>query len=120
MKGIPPWVTYTVLRLLAIAVPLLILLLVVPFEYWPISVIAAVIIGLCLSYLFLGAQRAAVSRDIYERRHSKRPTTVDDDAEDAEIDRQVPEDDETSEPGSERESRTEADAIQQPNDSGQL
>lgn len=109
MKGVPPWVTYTALRLLAIVVPLVILLLVVPFEYWPVSVIAAVLIGLCLSYIFLGKQRAAVSRDLYERRQQRRRPAADDDVEDAELDA-----------ASEGVRGTEADAVQKPDDPGQL
>jgi hypothetical protein len=111
VKGIPSWVTYTVLRLLAIAVPLVILLLVVPFEYWPVSVIAAVLIGLCISYIFLSRQRAAVSRELYESRHRKRTAAVDDDAEDAEIDAAA---------ASERERGSEADAVQKSDDPRQL
>jgi len=113
VKGIPPWITYTVLRLLAIIVPLVILLLVVPFQFWPVSVVAAVIIGLCLSYLFLGKQRAAVAHSMSERRGKRRPATSDDDAEDAEIDR------EAGTP-SEGERGAEADAVQKTDDSGQL
>jgi hypothetical protein len=112
VKGIPPWVTYSVLRLLAIVVPLVILLVFVPFEYWPVSVIAAVLIGLCLSYIFLGKQRADVSRELYERRHRKRAATADDYAEDAEID--------AAEGSSEPEGRAQADAVQKSDDSGQL
>jgi len=112
VKRLPPWLTYTVLRLLAIAVPLAILLLIVPFEFWPVSVVAAVIIGLCLSYLLLGKQRDAVARELQQRR-GKRQRTSDDDFEDAEVDR------EATTP-SEGEGRAEADAVEQSDDSGQL
>ena len=85
MKGIPSWVTYTVLRLLVFVVPLAILLLL-GVEAW-ISVVAAALIGLCLSYILLRRPRDAVSRDLYEVRHrEKAPVSVDDEAEDSAID----------------------------------
>ncbi|MGJ4845751.1 MULTISPECIES: DUF4229 domain-containing protein [unclassified Leifsonia] len=85
MKRIPSWVTYTVLRLLLFAIPLAILL-VLRIEWW-IAVIAAALIGLCLSYIFLSKPRNAVSSDLYAARHRDKPaTTVDDDAEDAVVD----------------------------------
>jgi hypothetical protein len=86
VKRFPAWVTYTVLRLLLIAVPLAILLIVVPFQYWVFSTIAAVIIGFCLSYLLLSKQRAAVSTELYERRARGRVATADDEVEDAVVD----------------------------------
>jgi len=85
VKRIPSWVTYTVLRLLLFAIPLAILL-VLRIEWW-IAVIAAALIGLCLSYIFLSKPRNAVSSDLYAARHRDKPaTTVDDDAEDAVVD----------------------------------
>lgn len=88
MKRIPSWVTYTVLRLLLFAIPLAILL-VLRIDWW-IAVIAAALIGLCLSYIFLSKPRNAVSTDLYAARHRDKPaTTVDDDAEDAVVDASV-------------------------------
>ncbi|MFJ8896313.1 DUF4229 domain-containing protein [Leifsonia sp. NPDC102414] len=85
MKRIPSWVTYSVLRLLLFAIPLAILL-VLRIDWW-IAVIAAALIGLCLSYIFLSKPRNAVSTDLYAARHRDKPaTTVDDDAEDAVVD----------------------------------
>ena len=85
MKGIPSWVTYTVLRLLLFAIPLAILL-VLRIDWW-IAVIAAALIGLCLSYIILRKPRDAVARDLYAARHRDTPvTTIDDDTEDAAID----------------------------------
>lgn len=85
MKGIPSWVTYSVLRLLLFAVPLAIML-VLRIDWW-IAVIAAALIGLCLSYVVLRKPRDAVARDLYAARHRSAPaTTVDDDSEDAAID----------------------------------
>ncbi|QJA00519.1 DUF4229 domain-containing protein [Leifsonia sp. PS1209] len=73
------------LRLLLFAIPLAILL-VLRIEWW-IAVIAAALIGLCLSYIFLSKPRNAVSSDLYAARHRDKPaTTVDDDAEDAVVD----------------------------------
>ncbi|GAA1448135.1 DUF4229 domain-containing protein [Leifsonia poae] len=85
MKGIPSWITYSVLRLLLFVVPLVILL-VLRIEAW-IAVVAAALIGLCLSYIFLRKSRNAVATDLYAARHRDKPaTTVDDDVEDAAID----------------------------------
>ena len=85
MKGIPSWVTYSVLRLLLFAVPLAIML-ILRIDWW-IAVIAAALIGLCLSYVALRKPRDAVARDLYAARHRTAPaTTVDDDSEDAAID----------------------------------
>ncbi|MDN4613678.1 DUF4229 domain-containing protein [Leifsonia sp. F6_8S_P_1B] len=85
MKRIPSWLTYTVLRLLVFAVPLAILLLV--GLVWWLAVIAAALIGLCLSYIFLSRPRNAVSSDLYAARHRETPAPSEDaDAEDAAID----------------------------------
>lgn len=85
MKRIPSWITYTVLRLLVFAIPLVVLLaLGLP---WWIAVVAAALVGLCLSYIFLSRSRNAVSTDLYRARHRDKPaTTVDDDVEDAAVD----------------------------------
>ncbi|WP_345763348.1 DUF4229 domain-containing protein [Diaminobutyricibacter sp. McL0608] len=100
MKGIPSWVTYTVLRLLVFIVPLAILLLL-GVEAW-ISVVAAALIGLCLSYILLRRPRDAVSRDLYEVRHrEKAPVSVDDEAEDSAID-SVADTADRAEPGSDQ------------------
>jgi ABC-type nickel/cobalt efflux system permease component RcnA len=85
VKGIPSWVTYSVLRLILFAVPLAILL-ILRIDWW-IAVIAAALIGLCLSYILLRKPRDAVARDLYAVRHRNTPaTTADDDSEDAAID----------------------------------
>ena len=69
MKAIPPWLTYTVLRLAVFAVPLVVLLLL-NFPWW-ISCLVAALIGLCLSYLLLVKQRRAVAADLYEIRQGR-------------------------------------------------
>ncbi|MGO4594654.1 DUF4229 domain-containing protein [Leifsonia sp. 2TAF2] len=85
MKRIPSWITYTVLRLLVFAVPLAILLLL--GLVWWLAVIAAALIGLCLSYIFLSRPRNAVSSELYAVRHREKPVrSEDDDAEDAALD----------------------------------
>ena len=84
MKRIPSWITYSVLRLLVFAVPLVILLLL--GIVWWLAVIAAALIGLCLSYIFLSRPRNAVSSDLYAVRHRDKPArTEDDDVEDAAV-----------------------------------
>lgn len=84
MKRIPSWLTYTVLRLVLFAVPLAILLLL--GIVWYASVIAAALIGLCLSYILLAKQRHAVASDLYAARHRDTPAPSADDAEDEAID----------------------------------
>jgi Protein of unknown function (DUF4229) len=85
VKGIPSWVTYTVLRLVVFAVPLVILLLL-NVQPW-IAVVAAALIGLCLSYVLLRRPREAVARDLYAVRHREKPLVSDDDAaEDSAVD----------------------------------
>ncbi|GIT81413.1 hypothetical protein LLS1_30820 [Leifsonia sp. LS1] len=76
---------YTVLRLLVFAIPLAVLLLL--GIVWWASVIAAALIGLCLSYIFLSKPRNAVSTELYEVRHREKPLpSVDDEVEDAAVD----------------------------------
>ncbi len=85
MKGIPSWVTYTVLRLLLFVVPLVVLLLL-HVDAW-IAVVAAALVGLCLSYILLRRPREAVARDLYEVRHRDKPSvSADDEAEDSAVD----------------------------------
>jgi hypothetical protein len=85
VKRIPSWITYTVLRLLVFAVPLAILLLL--GVVWWFSVIAAALIGLCLSYIFLTRPRNAVSSELYAVRHRTTPSRSEDDqVEDAAVD----------------------------------
>lgn len=84
MKRIPSWITYTVLRLLVFVVPLVILLLL--GIVWWASVIAAALIGLCLSYIFLSRPRDAVSSELYAVRHRDKPVASPDDDEDAALD----------------------------------
>lgn len=89
MKRVPAWLTYTVLRLLFVAVPLVVLLLVLPISLWIVSVVAAVAIGFCLSYLLLRGPREQVASQLAkagkrERRVAK--PGADDLAEDAAVD----------------------------------
>lgn len=99
--------TYTALRLLLIAVPLVILLLLqVP---WWLAAIIAAIVGLCLSYLLLGARRDAVSTEIYAARSRKARVVADDDVEDAVVDA-----------ASEPEREAEEKPVSESGDSGQL
>jgi hypothetical protein len=91
VKRIPSWITYTVLRLLVFAVPLVVLLLL--GVVWWLAVIAAALIGLCLSYIFLSRPRNAVSSDLYAVRHRDKPARSEDDAvEDAAVENATVED----------------------------
>ena len=80
----PVWVTYTVLRLLFFAVPLVAVYLV--GGNIVIAAAAAAIIGVCLSVILLHRQRAAVAADLEARltaRRANRTVPTDEDVEDA-------------------------------------
>ena len=79
---LPPLLVYTVLRLLAFAVPLAIMWLFFPIfrEYWWLAALFAALIGMSISLLFLRAPLSNASREIYEKRNR---TNTDEDAEDA-------------------------------------
>ena len=85
MKKLPAWLVYTVLRLLVVVVPLAILLILFGSRYWPIWVIASVIIGFTLSYIFLGRYRQAMAEQLASGRTRTKTTKGDDADEDAEI-----------------------------------
>jgi hypothetical protein len=89
VKRIPAWLSYTVLRLLFIAVPLVVLLLLLPADLWIVSAVASVVIGFCLSYLLLRGPRQAVADQLASARKRERTEakpTVDDEVEDAVVD----------------------------------
>ena len=70
MKFVAPWLFYSVMRVLMFAVPLAILL---SLGLWPwASAVIAALLGLCLSYLFLGRSRESVARDLYRARHPEK------------------------------------------------
>lgn len=72
MSKIPNWLVFTIVRLLLVAVPFVIML-VLGIDGWLAAVIATVI-GLSLSYIFLAKRRNKISTAIYERR--QRPKDV--------------------------------------------
>jgi hypothetical protein len=48
--------------------------------------VIAALLGVCLSYLFLGKSRESVARELYQARHpNKEPLNIDADAEDRAI-----------------------------------
>lgn len=81
----PPWLRYTLLRLLFIAVPLAVLLIAFGKQYWVVWVVASVVVGFALSYIFLKGPRQAMSEEIVAIRTRKPVAKGDDAAEDAEI-----------------------------------
>lgn len=86
VKALPPIIAYTVLRLLLFVLPFVALLLLQ--VTWWIALVAASVIGLCLSYIMLAKPRHAVAQDIYDRRHREVPlVNEDDEVEDAFVDR---------------------------------
>ncbi|PPL14627.1 DUF4229 domain-containing protein [Microterricola pindariensis] len=79
------WITFTVVRLLAFFVPLIVLLFI-QVNPWIATVLAAVI-GLCVSFIFFRKPRESVARELYEVRHAeKAPVREDDEVEDAVLD----------------------------------
>lgn len=56
-------------------------LMAVGFVPWLAAIVAAVI-GLCVSYLFLGRSREAMSTELYENRRADRAVASDEEAED--------------------------------------
>lgn len=79
----PAWLTYSVLRLILVVIPLVVFLAL--GVYWLISVAAAVLVGLLLSYVLLRGPRERMSRQIAEYRDSgeRASESLDDDEEDA-------------------------------------
>ncbi|WP_353827923.1 DUF4229 domain-containing protein [Agromyces sp. SYSU T0242] len=86
MNALPAWLRYTLLRVLLFVAPLAILLIagVTPW----ISVLVAALFGFSASLIFLRRQREELASDLYAARHrAQAPATIDDEAEDAAIDR---------------------------------
>lgn len=78
------WVWFTLMRLAAFAVPLIIMLWLGMIP-WLAAVLAA-IIGLCVSYIFFAKTRNELSASLYEKRAAKNiPADKDAEAEDAEV-----------------------------------
>ena len=79
-----PWVLYSVVRVLVVAVAFTALMLI--GIVWWLSAILAAVIGLCISYIFFGKLRDAVALDIAERRARRPEDHVDAVAEDEVLD----------------------------------
>lgn len=87
MKRLPPWLTYTLLRVLAIVVPLVLLVLLFGYRNWLYATIAAVLIGWAISIIFLRRQRDAMSGEVWEiRSRGRQPAKGDEAAEDDAVD----------------------------------
>ncbi|SJN25837.1 hypothetical protein FM104_04995 [Microbacterium esteraromaticum] len=80
----PPFVVYTVLRLLAFFVPLAIMWFFFPIfrEYWWLAALFAALIGMSISLLFLRSPLSKTSRELYERRAQRTAAASDEDIED--------------------------------------
>lgn len=80
----PPFVVYTVLRLLAFFVPLAIMWFFFPIfrEYWWLAALFAALIGMSISLLFLRSPLSKTSRELYERRTQRTAAASDEDVED--------------------------------------
>lgn len=83
-RRVPAWLSYTLLRLLFFAVPLVVVYLL--GRNIVIAAIAAAIMGVCLSVIFLHRQRAEVAADLdawRTARRGNRTEPTDEDVEDA-------------------------------------
>jgi antibiotic biosynthesis monooxygenase (ABM) superfamily enzyme len=83
-RRVPVWVTYTLLRLVLFAVPLVVVYLL--GGNIVIAAAAAAIIGVCLSVILLHRQRAEVAARLEARlstRRASRTEPTDEDVEDA-------------------------------------
>jgi membrane protein implicated in regulation of membrane protease activity len=77
------WFWFSLMRLAAFAVPLVIMLWLGMIP-WLAATLSA-IIGLCVSYIFFAQTRNALSSSLYEKRVAKLNASKDEDAEDAEV-----------------------------------
>jgi membrane protein implicated in regulation of membrane protease activity len=78
------WLWFSLMRLAAFAVPLVIMLALGMIP-WLAATLSAVI-GLCVSYIFFAKTRNALSESLYEKRAAKNINADKDaDAEDAEV-----------------------------------
>lgn len=77
MRKLPAWLVYTFWRLVLIAVPLLVLLLLTGYSYWIFDAIAAALIGLTLSYIFLRRQREEMSKTLRAPARARKTPTGD-------------------------------------------
>jgi membrane protein implicated in regulation of membrane protease activity len=92
-----PWLIYSLVRLALLAAVFALLYWLLPPGLWWLSALAATIIALALSYLFLGRLRGRVSADLAartQRRRESHPLDPDATAEDTEAEDTAP-----SEPG---------------------
>lgn len=79
-----PILFYSLLRVLLFAVPFVILMLL--GVWWWVSAIVAAIVAACLSYLFLGRQRDAVSETVHGWRQGATRRDSDNEVENAVLD----------------------------------
>ncbi|UQN14597.1 DUF4229 domain-containing protein [Gulosibacter sp. ACHW.36C] len=89
MKTSRAWIIYTVVRLLAFAVPFMLVMLLLPTVQWNwlIAVVVASVIGFLVSLLFLRSERLAIGGAIMQQREG-RVVGADAEAEDAVLDEQ--------------------------------
>lgn len=82
------WIGYTVVRVLAFAVPFAAVMLILPdWPYsWIVGALVGTVVGLAVSYLFLRDQRTRMGDDLAELRSRRDQRTRLDREEDAELD----------------------------------
>lgn len=83
------WLSYTLIRLAAFVLPVVLVVLAVDWEYdWLLGVVIGALISLLVSYIFLDRQRRRIAADVQRRRHRRDPRTALDREEDAQLDEQ--------------------------------
>lgn len=87
------WIVYTLIRVLAFAVPFGIIMAILPGWQlnWFVGAIVGAIVSLAISFIFLRGQRERMASDIAEMRHRRDQRTAADKEEDAELDGEVEE-----------------------------
>jgi hypothetical protein len=79
------WLSYTLIRVALFAVPFAVLM--VSGVLWLWSALIATVFSFCASYIFLRRQRETMSSDLAAIRQGRKSPTVDDDVEDAAVER---------------------------------
>lgn len=82
------WLTYTVWRIAMFALPFAVLMLA--NVDWLIAAIVAAVVSFFASYIFLRRQRAVMANDLSAFQRGRKQRRVDDDTEDAAVDRREP------------------------------
>lgn len=88
MKSSRAWILYTLIRVLAFAIPFGIIMITLPdWEWnWLLGAVVGTIIGLCVSYIFLRGPSEQIGEDLHRLRNRSDTRSEDSLVEDAELD----------------------------------